>query len=244
MANMSRVLLVGTGRMGSLLKASIESDDSFELVGMVGIEDKNSLADGEAPDADVVIDFSHHEMVHLLDTYVRRTGASLVSGTTGLDDAELLMLRELGNVAAVVHSANYSLGIAVLRRLAQQAASTLRDWDIEIVECHHNRKADAPSGTALALREAVDPLKTAKLVTGREGMVGQRTAGEIGIHAIRGGTEAGTHSLLFFGNDEELSLTHRASSRQIFVAGALAAARQLVSCDAGFYTFDQLMFNE
>jgi 4-hydroxy-tetrahydrodipicolinate reductase len=110
------------------------------------------------------------------------------------------------------------------------------------VECHHNRKADAPSGTAKMLLEAVDPASERSVAYGREGIVGPRPAGEIGMHSLRGGTVAGTHEVLFFGEDEEVVLTHRAASRQIFVNGAISAAKRLLAHEPGFYDFDTLMF--
>lgn len=238
----TRVLLVGTGRMGTLLRALVEAEEGFELVGTVDIDNKDDLA-GDAPEADLVIDFSNKAVLPLLEGYVRRTGAALVSGTTGLDQDELARLRALGAAAPVIHASNYSLGVAALRHLAAQAASMLPGWDIEIVETHHNQKADAPSGTAVALVEAVRG-EDSTVIHGRSGMVGARPAREIGVHAVRGGTVAGTHELHLFGTDEELCLTHRATSRQIFAEGAMAAARRLLACEAGFYTFDQLMFGE
>ena len=138
-------------------------------------------------------------------------------------------------------SANYSLGVAVLRRLAAEAAKALPSFDVEIVETHHNQKVDAPSGTAKLLLAAVDPSGEARVAYGREGMVGVRPEREIGMHSLRGGSVSGTHELHFFGTDEELCLTHRATSRQIFVSGAIAAARRLLTRPAGYYSFDELM---
>ena len=115
-------------------------------------------------------------------------------------------------------------------------------FDIEIVETHHNQKVDAPSGTAKLLLDAVNPAGEFDPVYGREGMCGKRPAKEIGVHALRGGTVAGTHTVHFFGQDEEVALTHRATSRRIFAAGAVSAAKKIVSREAGFYSFDELMF--
>lgn len=238
----TRVLIVGNGRMGSLIRALVEADAAFALVGEIGIENKDDLA-GAAPEADLVIDFSHRDMLPLIEGYVSRTGAALVSGTTGLGADELARLQALGGETRVIHAANYSLGVAALRKLAAEAARMLEGWDIEIVETHHNQKADAPSGTAVALVDAVRGPESS-VIHGREGMVGARPAREIGVHAVRGGTVAGTHELHLFGTDEELCLTHRATSRQIFAEGAMAAARRLLAKEPGFYTFDQLMFGE
>ena len=118
------------------------------------------------------------------------------------------------------------------------------DFDIEITETHHNQKADAPSGTAKLLLEALDPAHTLKPVYGREGNCGRRDPREVGIHALRGGTVAGTHTVHFFGTDEEFSITHRAASRQIFVSGALHMARLLTGKPAGIYDLQKILFGE
>lgn len=237
-----KVLIIGTGRMGQMVKSVIDDSADAECVGMIGPDEAATLTDGTAPQADVVIDFSHKDLFAPVATYVEETQAALVEGTTGYGDAEMGKLAELGEKAPVIYSANYSIGVAVLRRAASMAAQALDGFDIEIVEAHHNKKADAPSGTAKMLLEAVDPSGAKTTVYGREGMVGARPSNEIGMHSLRGGTVAGTHTVYFFGPDEELELTHRATSRRIFAAGALAAASKLVTRDNGLYTFDELMF--
>ena len=142
-------------------------------------------------------------------------------------------------------SANYSLGVAVLVRALREVSGVLKpDFDIEITETHHNQKADAPSGTAKLLVEAVDPQHELRPVYGRQGNVGKRSREEIGIHALRGGTVAGTHTVHFFGPDEELEFTHRAASRQIFVNGALHMARLLPGKPNGLYDLQKILFGE
>lgn len=239
---MASAIIIGNGRMGALVARTLEATGRFEVAGVYDVDTIDALADAAA--ADVAIDFSHLSAIPQVAAYVARTGTALVSGTTGLGEEELALLRTAGEHAPVVWSPNYALGVAVLRRLAAQAAAALADFDIEIVETHHNRKADAPSGTAKALLAAVDPEGSCDVVYGREGMVGARTAREIGVHAVRGGTVAGTHEVHFFGPDEEVCLAHRATSRQIFASGAVAAAERLMACPPGFYTFDQLMFGD
>ena len=239
---MTTAIVVGArGRMGTLVGQALGAADDFDLVGGYDADDIGSL-DEEAPAAGLVIDFSRPAAMPHVAAYVRRTGAALVSGTTGLSEDDLEVLRELGQAAPVVWSGNYSLGVAALRHATRLVSEALPGWDVEIAETHHNRKADAPSGTAKMLVAEVDPSGARPVVYGREGIVGERPAGEIGVHALRGGTVAGTHEVHFFGQDEEVCLTHRAASRQIFVVGAIAAARRLVARPAGFYTFDQLMF--
>lgn len=236
------VILVGTGRMGQLIADTLAADGGYRIVGAYDVDSIDEL-DERAPKAELLIDFSNPASLPHLLAYVRRTASALLSGTTGLGEGERESLRELGERAPVVWSANYSLGVAVLRRLTAQAAEALAAWDAEIVETHHGQKADAPSGTAELLRSCIDPTGESPVAYGRWGMVGARPPREIGMHALRGGTVAGTHEVHFFGPDEELCLTHRATSRQIFVNGAVAAARRLLGRAPGFYSFDELMFD-
>ena len=248
---MLSIVICGTGRMGTLIaRTAREMRDGageplFKVVAQVGFEVKELET---APAADVIIDFSNVAALDAVAGYVRRTGAALVSGTTGYSDEQLAVLRELGSITPVVWSGNYSIGIAALRHLVAQATRELPGFDIEIVETHHNQKADAPSGTATMLRDAGRAAKaklgagSVKPVYGREGLCGARDPQEVGVHALRGGTVAGVHTVSFFGPSEEVSLTHRAESREIFVNGALAAAQKLVVRDKGFYTFDEVMF--
>lgn len=227
--------------MGRLIEqtALAAGDEIAAVVDIDNISDLEKL--GKV--ADVVIDFSNPAALPAVAAYVRRTGTALLSGTTGCTAADMAVFTQLGQYAPVMHSANYSVGVAVFRRVLEQISDVLKpDFDIEIVETHHNQKVDAPSGTAKALLAAIDPEGERRVVNGRTGQVGARVPGEIGMHAIRGGTVAGTHEVHFFGPDEEVCLTHRATSRQIFVTGAVAAAARLLERPAGFYDFDALMF--
>lgn len=236
------VLLIGHGRMGRLLETLIETAEDLTLVGVVNSKNFESLSTMEK--ADVAIDFSTPAALPQVAAYVRRTGTPLVSGTTGYAEDGTAQLRELGSAAPVLYSANYSLGIAVMAKALREMASVLKEFDIEVVETHHNRKADAPSGTAKLLVDAMDPAHELTPVYGREGYCGPRTKREIGIHAVRGGTVAGTHTVGFYGEDEVLEITHRAASRAIFANGALTAARALAGKPAGYYTLDDLLFGE
>ena len=245
---MIKTVIMGTGRMGSLIRTTAEGvvdaagQPVFDIVAQIGFD----LSELEgAPAADVIIDFSNVVTFDAVVAYVERTGAALVSGTTGYTPDQMDRLRELGQSARIMHSGNYSIGIAALRHLVAQATRELPGFDCEIVETHHNQKVDAPSGTAKLLLDAVveaEPEAGYHPVYGREGMCGARDPKEIGMHSLRGGTVAGVHEVSFFGQDEEVTLTHRATSRQIFVNGALAAAQKLVTREHGFYTFDQVMF--
>lgn len=235
-----KILLIGHGRMGHLIEqTALAHGDSIG-----GIIDVGNLSDLETIGkvADIAIDFSAPASLPAVARYVRQTGTPLLSGVTGLSDAELAIFDDLGHYAPVIHSANYSLGIAVFRKALQDVAATLEDFDVEIVETHHNKKADSPSGTAKILLEAVDPHHKKTPVYGRHGIVGPREKKEIGMHSIRGGTEAGTHTVSFFGQDEVFEMTHRAASRQIFVNGALHAARKLYQLPKGRYELQDILF--
>lgn len=237
----SAIVIGGSGRMGRLVREELLAR-GFDVVGSYDVDNIDEL-DAAAPAADVAVDFSAPASLPHTLAYARRTGAAVVSGTTGLSPQQLDELRALGEKNRVIWASNYSLGVAALRRATAMVARTLDGWDVEIVETHHNQKVDAPSGTAKALLAAVDPTGERPVVGGREGVVGARVPGEIGMHAVRGGTVAGTHEVHFFGTDEEVCLTHRAASRQIFVTGAVAAAARLLTREPGFYDFDTLMFD-
>ena len=238
-----RFILIGRGKMGRLIQETAQAaGDQIEAA--FGHSDLDQLGRlGKV--ADVVIDFSRPEALGELCSYVRRTGTPLLSGTTGYTPAQLEALRALGTAAPVLWSANFSLGVAVLYRALQQVSDVLKpDFDIELTETHHNQKADAPSGTAKLLVEAIDPRHELTPVYGRQGNTGRRRKEEIGIHALRGGTVAGTHTVHFFGPDEELEFTHRAASRQIFVNGALHMARLLPGKPNGVYDLQKILFGE
>ena len=238
-----RFLLIGRGKMGALIEqTALAAGD--QVVAALGHDDLDRLASmGKV--ADVVIDFSRPEALGEICSYIRRTGTPLLSGTTGYTAEQKALLLGLGDCAPVLWSANFSLGIAVFVRALQAVSDVLKpDFDIEITETHHNQKADAPSGTAKLLLEAIDPRHALRPVYGREGNCGRRAPEEIGIHALRGGTVAGTHTVHFFGPDEELEITHRAASRQIFVNGALHMARLLPMRPAGVYDLQKILFGD
>ena len=238
-----RFLLIGRGKMGRLIEETARAAGD-EIVASFGHDDLERLAKlGKV--ADVVIDFSRPEALAEVCSYVRRTGTPLLSGTTGLSAAQKAALESLGTAAPVLWSANFSLGVAVFVRALQAVSDVLKpDFDIEITETHHNQKADAPSGTAKLLLEAIDPNHALTPVYGREGNCGKRSKDEIGMHALRGGTVAGTHTVHFFGPDEEFEITHRAASRQIFVNGALHMARLMPGKPNGVYDLQKILFGE
>lgn len=234
-----KVFLSGYGKMGRMV-AEIAAAKGWEIVGYADIDCPENYK--YAPKADVCIDFSGVGAQDALLSYIRRTGTPLVSGTTGLTEPDFDALREVSKIVPVIWTANYSTGVAVLKKLLRDYAPVLSDWDKEIVEAHHNQKVDAPSGTAKQLLEAIDPKAEALVVHGREGLCGKRKENEIGVFSLRGGTVAGEHTVYFFGEDETLALTHTAQSRRVFAAGAVRAAEALAKKAPGYYTLEELIF--
>ncbi len=193
---------------------------------------------------DVVVDFSTPGALGGLAARCAEHGAGLVSGTTGLGSAEQAALHAAAERVAVLHAANFSLGVAALAALVRRAAAWLPDFDAEILELHHRGKADAPSGTALRLADAVQAARapaSLRRVSGREGRPGARAADELGVMALRGGDVAGEHTVLLLGTGERLELTHRATDRAIFARGALRAAAWLVGRAPGRYGIEDVL---
>ena len=171
---MKKLFLSGTGKMGQMI-AGLAKEQGIEVVGTADVNTVDALK-STVVQADAVIDFSHRDMLEPLAEFVRKNHMALVCGTTGLEEKHHAILKELSCEVPVLYSANFSIGIAVLRRLAAQAAAALGDsFDIEIVETHHNQKVDAPSGTAKILLDAVNPNGEYTPVYGRQGMCGART---------------------------------------------------------------------
>jgi 4-hydroxy-tetrahydrodipicolinate reductase len=218
-------LFAPNGRMGQAIQAAIDEDSGFEQANDTG----EVLIDFSAPDA-------------LRQSLDRAISASvpLLIGTTGLIDEHDALIAEAAKSIPILRAPNMSIGVALLADLVERAARVLRPeaWDIEIVEAHHNRKADAPSGTALQLGAAAERGRANALPAerGRDGPGLKRQTGAIGYASVRGGTVSGDHDVMFLGPEERLILSHRAESRDIFARGALAAARFLKGKPAGLYT--------
>lgn len=221
-------LIAPDGRMGKAIKAATADSGSFLI---------------DPDHGDVLVDFSAPAALQSsLDRAVRANVPILV-GTTGLDELAGRRIEEAALQVAVLQAANTSLGIALLNDLVERAARVLSSWDIEILEVHHRLKADAPSGTALALGEAAARGRGTELSAecGRNGTGLNRAEGAIGFAALRGGSVAGDHDVLFLGPEERLILSHRAESRMLFARGALAAARFLQGRAAGLYSMQDVI---
>lgn len=237
---MIHTVICGYGHMGKLIAQAIRSSDDMTLCGILNRRSEAVLYE-RCQQVDLLLDFSHPDAFVLAERFTRHYGCALLSGTTGLSASQQNALYDLAQTHRVMASANYSLGMAVMCQLVKQAAMLLADdFDMEIMELHHKDKQDAPSGTARQLLEMIDPDQQYQALTGRNGMIGRRGK-EIGIHAVRGGSSPGEHTVLFLGADEKLTIHHTAISRKIFVNGALKAARWLLTQANGFYTIEQMI---
>ena len=242
-----RIILHGsTGAMGKAVTETV-SAGTHEIVAFVSpsyilAEDRRypSLGDFTGR-ADCIIDFSNHAATKVLTEYAAQRGIPLVIATTGQTPEELAMIEECAQSTPVFLSANMSIGIAVLANLAKQAAAAFPEADIEIVEYHHNRKLDAPSGTAVMLANAIKEVRPdSSLVEGRSGH-GKRQPQDIGISAVRLGNEVGTHEIYIATQTQRIKLEHMAQSRSLFAEGAVRAAEFLIEKGPGLYGMKDLI---
>ena len=238
---MRAVVCGANGAMGQLLCGLLGD----EVVGKVSIDGQNGVPKtfDELGDvgAEVVIDFSHHSAVSDVLEYAKRIGCAAVIGTTGHTPEEKALITEAAEHIPVFWAGNMSLGIAVLCRLAKQAAAAFPDANIEILEVHHNRKVDAPSGTALMLFDAVKSVRPqATAHCGRAGE-GKRTEGEIGISSLRMGNVVGIHEVHIATNNQILTLRHEATNRGMFAEGGVDAARFVCGKAPGLYAMTELL---
>lgn len=249
--------------MGASLLAEIAQNPKFALVGAIeraghpGVGQPispafpASLTLGSNPGplarlADVLIDFTSPAALEATLDAACEGKAALVIGTTGLEPHHHALIDAAAKSVPILQAANTSLGVTLLARLVEQAAAALGDdWDIEILDLHHRHKIDAPSGTALALGEAAARGRGISLAShserGRDGIGSPRSSGAIGFAALRGGSAAGDHTVLFAGEGERIELTHRAESRRIFARGALRAALWLAGKPKGRYAMEDVL---
>ena len=249
---MTSIVICGVcGKMGRFVAASIREREECQVIAGIDICKDDSLGfpvysslSELTHKPDVIIDFSHPSCLSGLLEYAVSTGTPVVLSTTGYSEEQLVEIQKASAQTALFSSGNMSLGIQLLIALSKKAAAVLgNQFDIEIIEKHHNQKIDAPSGTALmiakGLCEEFDGGKT--LVYDRHSVRKKREISEIGMHSVRGGTIVGEHEVLFAGNDECISLKHTASSKRVFAEGAVNAALFLIGKPAGYYNMTDLV---
>lgn len=249
-----RVILCGAcGKMGGNVLSLLDGDsEAVAVCGVdlypkeIGIPVYKSFAEIKEA-ADVIIDFSSPIGLAERLEYAKTHGIGIVLASTGFSAEDLKTVDEYSKSVAIFKTANLSLGVNLMQTLVKAAAQVLGDqFDIEIIEKHHNLKKDAPSGTALMLAESVNEAFENKkdYVNGRNGIVGARTKSEIGIHAVRGGTIVGEHEVMFAGEDEIITISHSARSKRVFATGAIRAAKFLYGKAAGKYEMQDLLAEE
>jgi len=249
---MNVIISGSSGTMGTVLRQELEKEDDIQIIaGFDNQIGKNPLPFKQYMDltdapggADVVIDFSHFSAVPMLMEYCVRTKTPVVVATTALEKKEKDILIEAARTIPVFKSANMSLGINIIKKMCQNSVPSLeKDFNIEIIEKHHSMKADSPSGTAVLLADSInDACKEHKnYIYGRHGKKDVCKMSDLGIHAVRGGTIPGQHTVMFAGPDEVIEITHTAYSKRVFAQGAIKAARFIEDKEPGYYDMDDLI---
>jgi len=252
---MLRAIISGcNGKMGHVLTNLIDNDN--EITTTAGL-DVGDVQNNNFPvyskhknckeEADVLIDFSNAEGIDTLLEYAVSRKIPLVIATTGLSSTQMQRIKKASKSIPIFQSGNMSVGINLVMKLIEDATKVLqKNFDIEIIEKHHNTKVDAPSGTALMLAESVNSALSdkAEYIYDRTNVRKKRSKNEIGIHSLRGGTIVGEHSVVFAGNDEIIEINHTALSRNIFGLGAIRAAKYIVKQEPGFYNMKTLISDE
>ncbi|MBR6773698.1 MAG: 4-hydroxy-tetrahydrodipicolinate reductase [Clostridia bacterium] len=239
---MTKIFLFGiSGKMGNFIVDCCRNTDcevvgGYDIVTHPTIPTFTSVSDISV-DFDVIVDFSRACLLSEVVKLAKATKKGVVLATTGYSEEDEKVISDLSTLVPVLRSGNMSVGVNLLLSLVETATKALADkFDIEIIEKHHNQKADAPSGTALMLANEVKKIKTdAKYLYGRQGE-SKREKEDVTIHAVRGGTIVGEHDVIFAGNDEIITLSHTALSRKIFAEGAIKAARFIATATPGLYT--------
>lgn len=249
---MINVMLTGcNGKMGAVLSGLLANDAEAKVVCGFDINTTSNFGypvydnlDDVNEKVDVVIDFSHPSCLSAVIGYCKKNNVPVVVATTGLSDEQKKDVENLSKSVPVFFTFNMSLGINLLVNLVKKATSILEDnFDVEIIEKHHNQKIDAPSGTAIMIADAVKATmkNDAELVYDRHSVRQKRAKNEIGMHSLRGGTIVGEHSVIFAGKDEVLELKHEAHSKEVFAVGAIKASKFLIGKSAGMYDMANLI---
>ena len=241
-----KTLISGFGMMGQKIYHALKNDDDFEIIGVVSREFNQTVEEPmyktfkECKDqAEMIIDFSNPNNLDDLLDYALTNQTKLVLATTGFTNDQLNKIEEASKEIAIFQSYNTSLGVQMLTKILKEVAKEFYDnyFDIEILERHHNQKIDAPSGTAKLLYEIMEEeIKETRPVYDRSQVTKKREREEIGIQALRGGTIFGEHEVMFAGKDEIVSIKHTALSKDVFVQGAVHAAKLLANKKKGLYT--------
>ena len=250
---MLKVILNGcNGAMGRAVTKVVSESLDVEIVAGIdkniemhqnSYEVFNNIFDYKAK-ADVIIDFSHPSCLDDILSYGKKNNTPMVIATTGLSSEDYKKIENVAKSVPIFKTANMSLGVNLLIDLVKKAALALQEnFDIEIIEKHHNKKVDAPSGTALMIADAINEEldNSMEYKYGREGKKAKREEKEIGIHAVRGGTIPGEHTVIFAGLDEILEVKHTALSKNVFASGAVKAAKFIVNKENGLYKMEDLM---
>ncbi len=244
MSAATKIIIIGSkGRMGQALLACAARDHALEIVGKIDAGDDLRTVIGKG---DVAIDFSAHDATAGVAEICAQNKKALVIGTTGHSEAEKAQTTKFRSQIPIVMASNFSTGVNTLFWLTRKAAEILGPgFDLEVVEMHHRLKKDAPSGTATTLAEILAAVRRQQLAEvvrhGRKGITGERTAAEIGMHALRGGDVVGDHTVIFAADGERLELTHKASSRETFANGALRAAQWVAKQKPGLYDMQDVL---
>lgn len=229
------------GHMGKILKKRIEACENLQISFLAGITQGYVSLNNCNEVADVVIDFSDHKAIKELIDYCLMHKTPVVIATTGHTEDEKQLIQDASEKIPVFYSANMSVGVAMLVKLAKETVEMFPDADVEIIEVHHNLKKDVPSGTALMLADAIKQIRNdAYFVVGRSGF-GRRKKHEIGVHSVRMGNEVGTHEVIVATGSQNISLKHEARDRSLFADGAIEAAKFIIDRPAGLYTMEDLL---
>lgn len=249
---MINIILCGAnGKMGHVIDECVLARNDSKIICGIDINDHQystfplyTIISDFKGHGDVIVDFSHPSALNSVLDYAIKTNTPLVAAATGYSDKQIELIQQAAKEIPIFHTFNMSIGVNLLVGLAKKAATILRnDFDIEIIEKHHNLKVDAPSGTAIMLANAINESaeNAYKYQYDRHSKRQKRDRNEIGIHSVRGGTIVGEHEVIFAGRDEVITLSHSAMSKDIFAVGALNAAKFLTNKKAGLYDMNDVL---
>ncbi len=229
-----KIIIHGTGTMGSILKTVAETEEDLEITGFA-----DELTNEKG---DIIIDFSHFSRIPNMLKFAVDNNIPLIICTTGYDDKILNQIKEASSKIPILLSSNTSIGINLMNDLVSKISAILNNFDIEIIETHHNKKVDSPSGTAKTLFNIINNTLENKMtvVHGREGN-SKRDKKEIGMHSIRGGSVVGEHRVIFYGDDESIEIKHTAMSKKIFAHGSIKAAKFLIGKKPSLYSMKDVL---